>query len=73
MKNFKYILSNLWSNKSQKENAALMIELSHLRRELVEQSTANKILIEILNRIDKKVLAEHGISITVDKPGRTVN
>lgn len=73
MKKFKQIISNLWSNQSHSENAALMMEVSKLRRELSEQSIANKILIEILNRIDKKVLAEHGISIKVDRPGRTVN
>lgn len=60
-------------NKKRQEFTALLIDSLEIRKELIEQSMANKILVEVLNKIDKKVLAEHGISIKVEKPGRTVN
>lgn len=69
---------NAWSwwtalNKKRKEFTKLLIDNLDLHKELLEQSIANKVLVEVLNKIDKKVLAEHGISIKVEKPGRTVN
>lgn len=47
--------------------------MEKLQQELFEARKINQVLIEILDRIDKRILQKHGITITVEKKGRMVN
>lgn len=73
MKKIKEQLSKIFRIGQPNNSEKLLQENFELQRALLEQTLANKVLVEILNRIDKKVLAKEGISIKVERPERTIN